>query len=358
MRKRIITAAVVAACLALCAAVWPQNEPAGDTPALPMPAAVIATQPEIPEIAEMEEVISPEEEKAKATLPELGEEADIVPEPSPDQTTPVSEVPVPPEQDATPQQEPEPAPAPDGEPDNMVYMPGFGWIESQGPNHVEYAEDMYENGNKIGIMGQMKSSAVSGQSLVPHCLFYFLFQCVAEDLMDVDQRNDFTEKPLRQFFFVQPGGLRRYIVTGISLCIRSGFANGFLDGEPPTVSAAVQLLSQFPDGALIRLFRTAGTVVVEPDGQLLKGHALLVWLANSKITVYQIQFSGRQHLLHALEEQRSAHEAVVGPGGVTTTPKVKDTLAQRLNLKHGTVFLQQTLGYFGGDRQLLLNGWQ
>ena len=35
----------------------------------------------------------------------------------------------------------------------MVYVPGFGWIESQGPNHVEYAEDMYENSNKIGIMG-------------------------------------------------------------------------------------------------------------------------------------------------------------------------------------------------------------
>ena len=35
----------------------------------------------------------------------------------------------------------------------MVYVPGFGWVESQGSNHVEYAEDMYENGNKIGIMG-------------------------------------------------------------------------------------------------------------------------------------------------------------------------------------------------------------
>mgnify|MGYP000069731002 CR=1 FL=1 len=46
----------------------------------------------------------------------------------------------------------------------------------------------------------MKSSTVSGQSLVPHCLFCFLLQYVAEDLMDVDQRNDFTEKPLRQFF--------------------------------------------------------------------------------------------------------------------------------------------------------------
>ena len=101
----------------------------------------------------MEEVISPEEEKTKATLPELVEETDIVTEPSPVQTPPESEVQAPSEQDATPQQEPEPAPVPDNEPDNMVYVPGFGWVESQGSNHVEYAEDMYENGNKIGIMG-------------------------------------------------------------------------------------------------------------------------------------------------------------------------------------------------------------
>ena len=154
MKKRIITAAAFAACLALCAAVWPQQQPAGETPALPTPAVVIATQPEIPEIAEMEEVISPEEEKTEATLPELVEEADIVPEPSPAQTPPASEVPVPPEQDTTPQQEPEPASAShESTSDNMVYVPGFGWIESQGPNHAEYAEDMYENGNKIGIMG-------------------------------------------------------------------------------------------------------------------------------------------------------------------------------------------------------------
>ena len=149
MRKGIITVAVVAACLALCAAVWPQDEPAGETPALPTPAAVIATQPEVPEIPEIEEVKSSEEEKARETLPELVEEADIVPEPSPAQTPPEREVQAPSEQDATPQQEPEPAPAPD----NMVYVPGFGWVESQGPNHAEYAEDMYENGNKIGIMG-------------------------------------------------------------------------------------------------------------------------------------------------------------------------------------------------------------
>ncbi len=30
---------------------------------------------------------------------------------------------------------------------------GFGWLEYQGPNHCEYGADIYENGNKIGIMG-------------------------------------------------------------------------------------------------------------------------------------------------------------------------------------------------------------
>ena len=120
MKKRVITAAVFAACLTLCAAVWPQKQPAEETPALPTPAAVIATQPEVPEIPKTEEVISPEEEKTKAILPELVEEADIAPEPSPAQTPPASEVPVPPEQDAEPRQEPEPTPAPDSKPDNMA----------------------------------------------------------------------------------------------------------------------------------------------------------------------------------------------------------------------------------------------
>lgn len=93
MKKRIITTAAFSACLALCAAVWPQKQPAEATPMVPTPAAVIATQPEVPEIAEVEEVIPPEEEKSEATLSELVEEADIVPKPSPTQTPPASEVP-------------------------------------------------------------------------------------------------------------------------------------------------------------------------------------------------------------------------------------------------------------------------
>lgn len=36
----------------------------------------------------------------------------------------------------------------------QIYVPGFGWIENQGGGgEGSVAEDMYENGNKVGIMG-------------------------------------------------------------------------------------------------------------------------------------------------------------------------------------------------------------
>lgn len=35
---------------------------------------------------------------------------------------------------------------------DMVYVPGFGWLESQGEGTVTYDEIMRENGNKVGIM--------------------------------------------------------------------------------------------------------------------------------------------------------------------------------------------------------------
>lgn len=35
----------------------------------------------------------------------------------------------------------------------QVYVPGFGWIESQGEGTIIHDETIYENGNKVGIMG-------------------------------------------------------------------------------------------------------------------------------------------------------------------------------------------------------------
>ena len=39
------------------------------------------------------------------------------------------------------------------QPGDKVYVAGFGWVEYEGPNHCEDGADIYENGNKIGIMG-------------------------------------------------------------------------------------------------------------------------------------------------------------------------------------------------------------
>lgn len=36
--------------------------------------------------------------------------------------------------------------------DGKTYLPGFGYIENSGDNQENHADDMYENGNKIGVM--------------------------------------------------------------------------------------------------------------------------------------------------------------------------------------------------------------
>ena len=35
----------------------------------------------------------------------------------------------------------------------MVYVPGFGYLQSEGPGEWSVSESMYENGNKVGTMG-------------------------------------------------------------------------------------------------------------------------------------------------------------------------------------------------------------
>ena len=103
------------------------------------------TKTEIPQQEQTQEA-TPKPEPAPTETPAAPE---VQPTPGPAPVLEVSYAPAP-EQAAEP-----PVAQTTIEPSSgdMVYVEGFGWIESQGPNHVEYAEDMYENGNKIGIMG-------------------------------------------------------------------------------------------------------------------------------------------------------------------------------------------------------------
>lgn len=165
MKKKIIITATFAACLALCAAVWPQAKTAretllrSETPAVSAPGAAVEELK-----TEVKTALPAEKEKTKIPQPEQTQEVAPEPEPVPTETSaapgvqPIPEPAPVPEVSNNPAQEQatEPPAAqttiepPSGD---MVYVEGFGWIENQGPNHAEYAEDMYENGNKIGIMG-------------------------------------------------------------------------------------------------------------------------------------------------------------------------------------------------------------
>ena len=164
MKKFIMTTAITA-CIALCAAVWPQSREVEETLVLPQSPAVCATEATVAE-PKTEAKTTPPAEKEKEAIPitEAPTEIPVEQEPMPIEAPAVPEIHPTPEPAMTSEATPEPAPEPTPEPPaaqttvesqtgDMVYVPGFGWIENQGPNHADYAADMYENGNKIGIMG-------------------------------------------------------------------------------------------------------------------------------------------------------------------------------------------------------------
>lgn len=155
--KKFIMVTLIAACLALCAAVWPRYEEAEETPIPTQTTAVSA--PEVPVVAPEEKAeVLPQTEKDNTELlqPELPLETVPEPKATPTATPVVPEVQLTPEPKTTPEPAPNPALAQtaiDPQSGDMVYVPGFGWLESQGEGTVIHDDMMYENGNKVGIMG-------------------------------------------------------------------------------------------------------------------------------------------------------------------------------------------------------------
>ena len=75
--------------------------------------------------------------------------ADVVPEADRNKETPPTYKP---EQTEVKPQPTEPAGGSTNDA-GQVYVPGFGYVTPSGPNDGGTLDDMYENGNKIGIMG-------------------------------------------------------------------------------------------------------------------------------------------------------------------------------------------------------------
>ena len=157
MKRRFIVTTAITACLALCAAVWPQAETIEETPAPRQTTTVIAPEATVAEREEKFEATPPsEKEKTESLQPEPPHETTNEPEPAPVEASVDSNAR--PTAESEHASEPTPVPAPaqavtDLQPGDMVYVEGFGWLEYQGPNHCEYGADIYENGNKIDIMG-------------------------------------------------------------------------------------------------------------------------------------------------------------------------------------------------------------
>ena len=159
--KKYIIAAVFTACLFLCAAMWPQSEMAEETPATIQATVVSAPAPTDENIVAETETTPPTEEE-KIEIPQTKPPREGIPEPEPvpeeepEVTEVWSESEPEPEQTPAPTLTPTPVPSQtvtDSQPGDMVYVPGFGWLKSQGLGEIIYAEDMYENGNKVGSMG-------------------------------------------------------------------------------------------------------------------------------------------------------------------------------------------------------------
>lgn len=90
MKKRIIIAAAITACLALCAAMWPQAETVGETPAVIVPEAAVVELK-----TEAETALPSEKEKTAIPQPEQTQEAVTEPKSAPAETPAVQSAPEP-----------------------------------------------------------------------------------------------------------------------------------------------------------------------------------------------------------------------------------------------------------------------
>ena len=151
--KKLIIVTMIAACVALCAAVWPH----GNTVETPVPAAETAVSAKEATIAEIEEPATlAEKEKRTILQQEAPKEEQPEPKTGPIETPVASELQLStgqaPAKNSAPEPTP-PQPSKELHPGDKVYVAGFGWVEYKGPNHSKDGTDIYENGNKIGIIG-------------------------------------------------------------------------------------------------------------------------------------------------------------------------------------------------------------
>ena len=161
MKKRRIIAGTVLAAVALCWALWGSTAKADTVPTSVSKSAVSAPcEPQMELIKPSSNIIIEEPVTESETIP-VADSSDSPAQEKPiviPVSTPAEEVIV--EQPAA-ISEPAPSEEPIAEPsleetpqpyDGMIYVPGFGWLQSEGTGEWSVSENMYENGNKVGSL--------------------------------------------------------------------------------------------------------------------------------------------------------------------------------------------------------------
>ena len=154
--KKFVIATMIAAGVAMCAAVWPHGNMVEETPAPAVETAVSAKKATVVEIETEENPASLAEMENEVPQQEASQEERTEPETESIETPADSELQLSAEQMPAKNSVPEQTlsqPSKELQPGDKVYVAGFGWVEYEGPNHCEDGTDIYENGNKIGIMG-------------------------------------------------------------------------------------------------------------------------------------------------------------------------------------------------------------
>ena len=154
--KKFVIATMIAAGVAMCAAVWPHGNAVEETPAPAVETAVSAKKATVVEIETEENSASLAEMENEVPQQEASQEERPEPETESIETPADSELQLSAEQMPAKNSVPEQTlsqPSKELQPGDKVYVAGFGWVEYEGPNHCEDGTDIYENGNKIGIMG-------------------------------------------------------------------------------------------------------------------------------------------------------------------------------------------------------------
>ena len=154
--KKFVIATMFSAGVAMCAAVWPHGNVVEETPAPAVETAVSAKKATVVEIETEENSASLAEMENEVPQQEASQEERPEPETESIETPADSELQLSAEQMPAKNSVPEQTlsqPSKELQPGDKVYVAGFGWVEYEGPNHCEDGTDIYENGNKIGIMG-------------------------------------------------------------------------------------------------------------------------------------------------------------------------------------------------------------